>query len=291
MKLTKRERRLVREIPIREARVKCCGEYHTIQVLGNGRLRLPNHSGEDLESIETIQELSNRADSGSFRCLEVLRWWQLLFQDGRSAPLARFRNSAIYDEALAVKSRSSGEVYRKEETPAALIEQLPKPLRSWAKDEWETRGARAQAVQSRKVPRRPVHFSRMGRWEKDVALRDARSRSYLRFGVPKEHLEPNWTLSEFFKTTPFRPPLFINGDIAVPWRMQPVSEIRGTRIVRVHLRVFRPGASEGSAVRLPDITVGLANDSLFSWEEIEVFLQDSVRNTPPLNTRKPTTGE
>lgn len=298
MKMTTREGRLVREIPIREARVKCCGEYHQIYVMGNGRIRLPNHSKEDLENVETIQDLAENADSGSFRCLEVLRWWQLIFQGWNlQAPsVARFRRSDVYKKAMVTKSRATGEHYMRDETSAALIEQLPKPLRSWAEQEWEERNRRARqrTEEEYRPPRKSGRYLRLGHWERSRAVRAFYEKKYIAWGVGMEVTRGN-VIYQVLRETKMRPPLFIRGKVAVPVKIDTWAGINKVLpITKVTMRLYEPRLGETRKQvhsKYPDENYALIQGKLYPWEDLKKMVQLDLTVSTPTNNKRPTIGE
>lgn len=301
MKMTTREARLVREIPIREARVKCCGEYHQIYVMGNGRIRLPNHSKEDLENIETIQDLAESADSGSFRCLEVLRWWQLLFREGAwadtfGAPIDRFRKSDIYKKAMTTKSRATGEYYRRDETPAAIIEQLPKPLRSWAEQEVAERDHRARQRQTevRALSPKSGRYLKLGHWERSRTVRAFYEEKYIAWGVGMEVTRGN-VIYEVLRQTKMRPPLFIRGKVAVPVKIDTWAGINKVLpITKVTMRLYEPRLGETRKQvhsKYPDESYALIQGKLYPWEDLKKMVQLDLTLSTPTNNKRPTIGE
>ena len=296
MKITTRESRLIREIPIREARVKCCGEYHQIYVMGNGRIRLPNHSKEDLENIETIQDLAESADSGSFRCLEVLRWWQLIFQGSNRTPsIDRFRGSDIYRKAMTTKSRTTGDHYLRGETAAALIEQLPKPLRSWAEQEWEERNHRARQRQAESHPfPKSGRYLRLGHWERSRAVRAFYEERYIAWGVGMEVTRGN-VIYRVLQETKMRPPLFIRGKVAVPVQIDTYAGIHKILpITRVVMRLYEPRRGDDRKQvhsKYPDEDYALILGKLYPWEDLKKMLQLDLVLSNPVNNERPTIGE
>tara|TARA_R110000824_G_scaffold88020_2_gene216602 strand:- start:606 stop:1496 length:891 start_codon:yes stop_codon:yes gene_type:complete len=175
----KKQRRLIRAFSVRTAKVRCLGRYHEIHVMGNGRLRLLHHDKEEVASMRTMQSMGESADVATCRCFQVLQWWRLLFTPSfdwrEDSELRLCPSSAWFQKAMTVKARADKGEYQRDASTAALLEQLPSQLRTWA-------AAQHKLTQGRPLFPRPAE--KAGRWAKrdswDNEGRDYEKRERLR---------------------------------------------------------------------------------------------------------------